>query len=98
MAGLDPAIHAFGFRNAGRKTWMPGTRPGMTERVRQNRFRPDTDGKVLVKTPGFIEAHCLWTDEQRRQAAEIKRRIDKDNLHLVRLAWPTHTAHRAPRR
>jgi hypothetical protein len=29
MAGLVPAIHVFslGFTN---KTWMPGTRPGMT--------------------------------------------------------------------
>jgi hypothetical protein len=27
MAGLDPAIHVF-FVEA--KTWMPGTRPGMT--------------------------------------------------------------------
>jgi len=26
MAGLVPAIHAFLFA----KTWMPGTRPGMT--------------------------------------------------------------------
>jgi hypothetical protein len=26
MAGLDPAIHVF----VCRKTWMPGTRPGMT--------------------------------------------------------------------
>jgi uncharacterized protein len=28
MAGLVPAIHVFDFRN--KKTWMPGTRPGMT--------------------------------------------------------------------
>ncbi len=28
MAGLVPAIHVF---NVGSKTWMPGTRPGMTE-------------------------------------------------------------------
>ena len=29
MAGLDPAIHVFlGLSEA--KTWMPGTRPGMT--------------------------------------------------------------------
>ncbi len=28
MAGLVPAIHVFG--NFMRKTWMPGTRPGMT--------------------------------------------------------------------
>jgi len=27
MAGLDPAIHVF---LAAAKTWMPGTRPGMT--------------------------------------------------------------------
>ena len=28
MAGLDPAIHDF---VAAKKTWMPGTRPGMTK-------------------------------------------------------------------
>jgi hypothetical protein len=27
MAGLLPAIHVF---TSGRKSWMPGTRPGMT--------------------------------------------------------------------
>jgi glutamine synthetase len=41
-----------------------------------------------VKKPlGFIERHGLWTDEQRRQAEEVKCRIEKDDLHLVRLAW-----------
>src|ERR1700692_280526 len=30
MAGLDPAIHVFFNRND-RKTWIPGTRPGMTK-------------------------------------------------------------------
>jgi hypothetical protein len=29
MAGLVPAIHVFGKAS---KTWMPGTRPGMTRR------------------------------------------------------------------
>jgi hypothetical protein len=29
MAGLDPAIHVFE-RGTPVKTWMPGTRPGMT--------------------------------------------------------------------
>jgi hypothetical protein len=29
MAGLVPAIHVFLFRRC-RKTWMPGTSPGMT--------------------------------------------------------------------
>jgi hypothetical protein len=28
MAGLDPAIHVFARGKI--KTWMPGTRPGMT--------------------------------------------------------------------
>ena len=32
MAGLDPAIHDFLVRAAFEKTWMPGTRPGMTKR------------------------------------------------------------------
>ena len=50
-----------------------------------------------VKKPlGFIERHGLWTDEQRRQAEEIKRRSEKDDLHLVRLAWADpHGASRA---
>jgi mRNA interferase MazF len=30
MAGLVPAIHVFSCRGIG-KTWMPGTRPGMTK-------------------------------------------------------------------
>ena len=29
MAGLVPAIHVF-LLEVARKTWMPGTRPGMT--------------------------------------------------------------------
>jgi hypothetical protein len=34
MAGLVPAIHAFFHSLLTEKTWMPGTRPGMTK-VRQ---------------------------------------------------------------
>ena len=30
MAGFVPAIHVFGVTG---KTWMPGTRPGMTEQI-----------------------------------------------------------------
>jgi hypothetical protein len=33
MAGLDPAIHVFSLRGLSRKTWMPGTRPGMTKKL-----------------------------------------------------------------
>jgi glutamine synthetase len=48
------------------------------------------------KDPGFIERHGLWTDQQRRQAEEIKRRVEKGDLHLVRLAWADpHGASRA---
>jgi hypothetical protein len=32
MAGLGLAIHAFLF-NLTKKTWMPGTRPGMTNSI-----------------------------------------------------------------
>jgi len=35
----------------------------------------------------FIERHGLWSDDQRREAQELERRIEKENLHLVRLAW-----------
>jgi glutamine synthetase len=50
----------------------------------------------VTKSLGFIARHGLWTDEQRRQAEDLKRRIEKDNLHLVRLAWADpHGAARA---
>ena len=44
----------------------------------------------------FIAKHGLWTEEQRRQAEDLKRRIATDNLKLVRLAWADpHGAARA---
>src|ERR1700681_3888938 len=50
----------------------------------------------VTKSLGFIQRHGLWNDEQRRQAEEIKRRCETDNLHLVRLAWADpHGASRA---
>jgi hypothetical protein len=45
MAGLVPAIHVLPF--ARRKTWMPGTRPGMTERMSH------AEGAVPCKSPVF---------------------------------------------
>jgi hypothetical protein len=36
MAGLVPAIHVFYFADS--KTWMPGTRPGMTVEDRRSAF------------------------------------------------------------
>jgi glutamine synthetase len=35
----------------------------------------------------FIEKHALWTDDQRRLAEEIKRRLEVDKFRYVRLAW-----------
>ncbi len=44
----------------------------------------------------FVERHGLWSEEQRAQAAELKRRVAKDKLDLVRLAWADpHGASRA---
>ncbi len=48
-----------------------------------------------MSTP-FIERHGLWTDEQRRRADELARRIEADKLRYVRLAWgDTHGYARA---
>jgi glutamine synthetase len=50
----------------------------------------------VTKSLGFIASHGLWTDEQQRQAEDLKRRIATDNLQLVRLAWADpHGAARA---
>jgi glutamine synthetase len=36
----------------------------------------------------FIELYDLWSVEQRSAAAEVKRRIEKDGIELVRLSFP----------
>jgi glutamine synthetase len=41
----------------------------------------------MTKPPTFIDKHGLWGDEQRRLAADIKRRVEADKLRYVRLAW-----------
>jgi glutamine synthetase len=44
----------------------------------------------------FIEKHGLWSEEQRAQAAELRKRIAAEKLELVRLAWADpHGASRA---
>jgi len=46
--------------------------------------------------PPFVDKHGLWTDDQRREAAEIGRRVEADKLRYVRLAWSdTHGYSRA---
>jgi glutamine synthetase len=50
----------------------------------------------MNERPTFIEKHGLWSDEQRRQADEIERRLESDKLRFVRLAWgDTHGYSRA---
>jgi glutamine synthetase len=50
----------------------------------------------MSQPPSFIERHGLWTDEQRRRADEIRRRIEADKLRYVRLCWgDTHGYARA---
>lgn len=36
----------------------------------------------------FIARHDLWNTEQQRAAAEVTRRIEKENIELVRLSFP----------
>jgi glutamine synthetase len=44
----------------------------------------------------FIEGHGLWSDEQKRLAADVMRRIETEKLRFVRLAWgDTHGYSRA---
>ena len=41
----------------------------------------------MTQPAAFIERHGLLTDDQRRQAADLQRRIETDNIGYVRLAW-----------
>lgn len=44
----------------------------------------------------FIERHGLWSDDERRGAKELRQRIEKEKLELIRLAWADpHGASRA---
>jgi glutamine synthetase len=46
--------------------------------------------------PTFIDRHGLWSDDERRQVDEIKRRVEAERLRYVRLAWSdTHGYSRA---
>src|SRR5256885_10056967 len=46
--------------------------------------------------PGFMETYGIWSEEERRRADELKKRIRKDEVRLIRLAWADpHGASRA---
>ena len=57
---------------------------------------PSFSAPDISKPPTFIEKHGLWGDEERRLAADIKRRVEAEKLRYVRLAWSdTHGYARA---
>jgi glutamine synthetase len=41
----------------------------------------------MTQSAGFIERHGLWTPSQRREAEELKRRLEQEKLRFVRVAW-----------
>lgn len=50
----------------------------------------------MSETAGFIERHGLWSESQQRQARDIVRRLETDDIKLVRIAWADpHGASRA---
>jgi glutamine synthetase len=49
-----------------------------------------------VTALAFIERHGLWTEDQRRQAEDLKHRVAAGDVRLIRLAWADpHGASRA---
>jgi glutamine synthetase len=51
---------------------------------------------MTTQPTGFIERHGLWTAEQAAQAADVGRRIEREKLQFVRMAWADpHGASRA---
>jgi glutamine synthetase len=50
----------------------------------------------MGKEVSFIDRHGLWSEEQKRQAEDIRRRVGAEKLRYVRLAWgDTHGYSRA---
>lgn len=48
------------------------------------------------KSSGFIETHGLWSRAQSEQAIELRRRLEREPLQFVRMAWADpHGASRA---
>src|SRR5262245_18935573 len=49
-----------------------------------------------MSTSSFIEKHSLYGDDEKRQAQEMKLRLEKNDVHFVRMAWADpHGASRA---
>src|SRR2546422_5716021 len=62
-------------------------RPPIAGRNSRSRGHRVVRHQQVTMTAGFIDKHGLWTETQRHQAAELKRRLDQEDLKLVRLAW-----------
>src|SRR5262249_29507977 len=41
----------------------------------------------FMSTASFIERHSLYGDDQKRQVQEIRLRLEKNDIHFVRMAW-----------
>jgi phage tail-like protein len=62
MAGLDPAIHVFSTVGEVIKTWMPGTRPGMTKGCHRL-TAPATSSKLpAARLQPFIEGQGIMAE------------------------------------
>lgn len=42
---------------------------------------------------GFIEKHGLWTDRQANGAAEVRKRVETDDIRMVRMVWADSHGH-----
>ena len=52
--------------------------------------------KNCMENTGFIERHGLWSDGQRRRAADLRHLAERETIDLVRLVWADpHGAARA---
>lgn len=57
-------------------------------------YRSSKSGKAQMTRPAsFIERYGLWTSEQKRRAAEIKRRIQAEKIRLIRVVWSDTHGH-----
>lgn len=57
-------------------------------------YRSSKSGKAQTTRPAsFIERYGLWTAEQKRRTAEIKRRIQAEKIRLIRVVWSDTHGH-----
>ena len=73
MAGLDPAIHVF-LPGIALKTWMPGTRPGMTENVVAVADLSISEQKAELRAAALAKRDALPAEERQRGAETVATR------------------------